>query len=185
MGGGLNPPPMGKFHNKSVPDLSMMNNNNSVGLTPSSSSGVGGGLSSISRSSSNYLDPGNLMMAGGEHRRHSTSGLPGYNPALGHTNYVPNYGHNNYSQRPEDILNSYENVEKNELVTRSKRMAIYAEDMFDFTRGQGRVKSLFGSGQQGGWILLYIKTVSRDVSWQKNKSFQKKPSFIWISKKPN
>ena len=143
-GGGLNPPPMGKFHNKSVPDLSMMNNNNSVGLTPSSSSGVGGGLSSISRSSSNYLDPGNLMMAGGEHRRHSTSGLPGYNPALGHTNYVPNYGHNNYSQRPEDILNSYENVEKNELVTRSKRMAIYAEDMFDFTRGQGRVKSLFG-----------------------------------------
>ena len=96
-GGGLNPPPMGKFHNKSVPDLSMMNNNNSVGLTPSSSSGVGGGLSSISRSSSNYLDPGNLMMAGGEHRRHSTSGLPGYNPALGHTNYVPNYGHNNYS----------------------------------------------------------------------------------------
>ena len=82
------------------------------------------------------------MMAGGEHWRHSTSGLPGYNPALGH-NYVPNYGHNNYSQRPEDILNSYENVEKNELVTRSKRMAIYAEDMFDFTRGQGRVKSLF------------------------------------------
>ena len=29
------------------------------------------------------------------------------------------------------------------------------------------------------------KLFQDDVSWQKNKSFQKKPSFIWISKKPN
>ena len=129
-GVGLSPPPMGKFINKSVPDLSMVNNNsaNSLGLTPSSS--TAGGISSISRSSSNYLDPGNLMMAG-ETRRHSTSGVPGYN--VGHSPY--------YSQRPEDILNSYENVEKNEIVIRAKKMAIQADDMFDFTRGQGRVKT--------------------------------------------
>ena len=29
------------------------------------------------------------------------------------------------------------------------------------------------------------KLFQDDVSWQKNKSFQKKPSFVWISKKPN
>ena len=134
-GVGLNaPPPMGKFCNKSVPDLSMVNNNSAVaaeppmGLTPSSV--PGGGHSSISRSSSNYLDPGSLMISG-EPRRHSTSGVPGY--TLGHSPY--------YSQRPEDILNSYENVEKNEIVTRAKKMAIQADDMFDFTRGQGRVKT--------------------------------------------
>ena len=139
------PPNMGKFHNKSVPNLSNslindnhspsgitnhnpsgLTNHNPSGLTPSPSTGAG-----LSRRSSNYLGPDNMMML--EPRRHSTAGVPGYN--LGHASSPY------YAQRPEDILNSYPDVENNDMVKRAKKMTQQANDMFAFTRGQGRVKT--------------------------------------------
>ena len=68
-----------------------------------------------------------------EPRRHSTSGIPGYNLEHAQNSY--------YMQRPEDILNSYPGMEKNEIVVRAKKMAQQADDMFAFTRGQGKVKT--------------------------------------------
>lgn len=66
-----------------------------------------------------------------EYRRHSTSSL------------VPGQYNSSKSMRhcPEDVLQSYKNVENNEMVKRAKKMAQQADDMFDFTRGQGKVKS--------------------------------------------
>jgi hypothetical protein len=147
---------MGKFHNKSVPNLSssmvnVNNPNNMVGTLPPPQQQQQQALtpqagSTISRSrTSNYLDPGNIIH---EPRRHSTSGVPGYNhsgmnnPQQQHQLQQQHGGPTNYyNQRPEDILNSYKDVEKNEMVKKGKKMAIQADDMFDFTRGQGKVKT--------------------------------------------
>ena len=131
--GGQNPNGMGKFHNKSVPNLSnslINDNHNPSGLTPSPSTGAG-----LSRRSSNYLGPGGAQdsMLMSEPRRHSTAGVPGYNLGHGTSPY--------YSQRPEDILNSYPDTENNDMVKRAKKMAQQANDMFAFTRGQGKVKT--------------------------------------------
>lgn len=111
---------MGKFHNKSVPNLSSSLNDQQQ---QSSATDL-----ISSRASNNYLGPSELMT---EPRRHSTSGVPGYN--LEHAPY--------YMQRPEDILNSYPDTENNDMVKRAKKMAVQADDMFAFTRGQGRVKT--------------------------------------------
>ena len=140
------PPPQaqmqsnGKFnqqHNKSVPNLS-------ASLADTTSSQLPPVPPPLGRSSSNYLDPGNLMMA--EPRRHSTSGVPGYSSSAagGYNGY---YGHNGSSihtnghSRPLDILNSYPDTENNEMVRRAKKMAQQADDMFAFTRGHGKVKT--------------------------------------------
>lgn len=124
-------PGIGKFagHNKSVPNLSNSLENNS-GATARSNSTVG-----LSRRSSNYLGPTDNNGIGPmvqEPRRHSTSGVPGYN--LEHASPY-------YMQRPDEILNSYPDMENNEIVRRAKKMAQFADDMFAFTRGQGKVKT--------------------------------------------
>ena len=121
----------GKFnHNKSVPNLS-------ASLATDTSSQLPPVPPPLGRSSSNYLDPGNLMMAE-QARRHSTSGVPGYSSG-GYNGF--HYGHGPNHSRPLDILNSYPDTENNEMVKRAKKMAQQADDMFAFTRGQGKVKT--------------------------------------------
>ena len=126
--------PNGKFnqqHNKSVPNLS-------ASLADTTSSQLPPVPPPLGRSSSNYLDPGNLMMAE-QARRHSTSGVPGYSG--GYNGYYGSHGHANGHSRPLDILNSYPDTENNEMVKRAKKMAQQADDMFAFTRGHGKVKT--------------------------------------------
>ena len=148
---------VGKFHNKSVPNLSS-SLSSGPGGGPGGPGGQGPGpggppprqpavqtsntsaLAGISRvPSSNYLGPVDSMMnpANGhvEPRRHSTSGVPGYG------NHLSSYYHGYPQQRPQDVLNSYPDAENNDIVQRAKRMAQQADDMFAFTRGQGRVKT--------------------------------------------
>lgn len=43
--------------------------------------------------------------------------------------------------RPEDVLESYNDVDNNEIVKRAKKMAVQANDMLDFTRGRGTVRT--------------------------------------------
>ena len=66
-------------------------------------------------------------------RRHSTSGVMSgqYNSVTAESSGC----------RPEDVLNSFKDVENNEIVRRSKKMAGQANDMLDFTHGRGRVKT--------------------------------------------
>ena len=135
---------VGKFHNKSVPNLSSsLNENTSSGPPPGqqgpgpvpqlsnpSTSSTSAGISRVP--SSNYLGPADSMM--NEPRRHSTSGVPGYGN-------LHSYYHGYPQQRPQDVLNSYPDVANNDIIQRAKRMAQQADDMFAFTRGQGRVKT--------------------------------------------
>ena len=43
--------------------------------------------------------------------------------------------------RPEDMLDAYNDVDNNEIVKRAKKMATQANDMFEFTRGRGKVRT--------------------------------------------
>jgi hypothetical protein len=45
------------------------------------------------------------------------------------------------SRRPEDLLNAFKDVDNNDIIKRAKKMAVQANDMYDFTRGQGKVKT--------------------------------------------
>ena len=60
-----------------------------------------------------------------EPRRHSTSCLP----------LQP------YPRSPEEALDSYKDVENNEIVKRAKKMASHALEIFNFTRGYGKVRT--------------------------------------------
>ena len=81
----------------------------------------------------------------GEPRRHSTSGVvphagnnglqdPGVEPQQ-QQRPLHIFPHNSSSRRPEDVLNSLKDVEKNEIVKRSKKMAAQSVDLFDFIQG--------------------------------------------------
>ena len=51
------------------------------------------------------------------------------------SSYMNHHGHRpRYS--PEEILNSYRDVENNEIVKRAKKMVWQANDMYDFLRGR-------------------------------------------------
>ena len=45
------------------------------------------------------------------------------------------------SRRPEDLLNEFKDVDNNDIIKRAKKMALQANDMYDFIRGQGKVKT--------------------------------------------
>ncbi len=159
--GGPQQPPqgMGKlFHNKSVPNLSSscVTSTANMNTGPNPLNTLGQPQSAVNSTSiNNFLDP-NMGLGGPgpgpgglnpnsmamEPRRHSTSGVPGYMmPPSG--NYLGGYppGYYGGGNRPVDILNSYKDVDNNEIIKRAKKMAVQAEDMFHFTRGQGKVKT--------------------------------------------
>lgn len=79
------------------------------------------------------MDPNKLTPAFPEYRRHSSPNVVRGQCAM------PPYGKT--SLRPEDIFDSYKNVENNEMIKRAKKMALQANDMYDFTRGYGKVKT--------------------------------------------
>ena len=109
MGNGM----VGKFHNKSVPNLSSSLNDD----TSSGPGGPGGGPvgprpaqqnsnppAGISRvPSSNYLGPADSMMNSVEPRRHSTSGVPGYGN-------LHSYYHGYPQQRPQVCCGTFKTV---------------------------------------------------------------------------
>ena len=123
----LNSNTMGKFH-KSVPDLTCLQSNQRPLV------------SEMMEPRGQYLDP---KMAVGEingmnePRRHSTSGI--MHPDGPHGGVYP--FSNKYPRSPEEILDSYKDVENNEILKRAKKMAGYAEAMLNFTRGYGKVKT--------------------------------------------
>ena len=80
------------------------------------------------------------LMNGIDHsRRHSTSGV--VNDGRD-GQYHPYAGRRNSSFiRPEEILDTYTDVENNEIISRAKKMAVQSEDMQNFTRGYGKVKT--------------------------------------------
>ena len=126
--------PLGKF-NKSVPNLSSN--------APTASRG-GGGDGGDNR----FLDPTKIPTQHQHqqhqqqqhdpypfdpYRRHSTSsvmpGQPGQYPQQQQQQPM-------HSGRPEDVLDSFKDVENNEIVNRAKKMTGHANDMVDFTRGR-------------------------------------------------
>ena len=102
---------VGKFHNKSVPNLSSSLNENTSsgppgqqpgvlpvppGLSNPSTSSTSAGISRVP--SSNYLGPAEGSgMHMNEPRRHSTSGVPGYG------NLMHSYYHGYPQQRPQVV----------------------------------------------------------------------------------
>ena len=71
---------------------------------------------------------------------------------------------------PEVALNSYKDVDNNEIIKRAKRMASHAVDIFEFTRGFGKVKTtqdLFNSAEafseETNVIYKVIRIFSYDV----------------------
>ena len=97
----------------------------------------------------NFLDPrmipfqqnsqydNHLMNGIDPSRRHSTSGV------MGGGNQYHQYPARRGSSfiRPEEILNSYSDVENNEIIKLAKKMAAQSDDMMNFTRGFGKVKT--------------------------------------------
>ena len=119
---------LGKLHN-SVPNLSAVSEDYLIPQVAQSGQ---------------FLDPHHHVI---EPRRHSTSGVvseqcpPRYAEmdAFGTstpTGVLGSYGgafHNGEFVSPEDLLNSFRNVENNEIINRAKKMVRQAGDMFDFT----------------------------------------------------
>ena len=158
---------MGKFHRSSAPDLGSLQqshhlhhqvgNGGEVGRPTTRPDILGPGpplgppQHQQQTGMGNFLDPrrisfqqehnspyDNQMMNGMDHsRRHSTSGV------LGGGNQYHHYPARRGSSfiRPEEILNSYTDVENNEIIKRAKKMAAQSEDMMSFTRGFGKVKT--------------------------------------------
>ncbi|CAB4060708.1 unnamed protein product [Lepeophtheirus salmonis] len=87
------------------------------------------------------------------------------------THYYPSaYRH------PEEFLNSFKDVEKNEIINRSKKMASITKCMFNFTRGEGKVKTTQDLFTQAEYFaeesnLLYkvIRIFSYDVPTGEDK----------------
>ena len=189
--GGYQGNTMGKFH-KSVPDL------NSVLHGGGGVQGVHGnpnmvppirGAPAPSPGHGAYLDPNkdprvmegphahHPMTNGVDMRRHSTSGIPPHNPwGYGGQGHYGGGGVHDYPNPmpprsdPERILASYSEVENNEIIKRAKRMASHAVDIFEFTRGYGKVKTtqdLFNSAEafseETNVIYKVIRIFSYDV----------------------
>ena len=143
-----------KFLHKSVPDLTGFSGSCSGINNAGGEGGVGGvGGPFLSHQDAMVGDP--RLLNGDLLRRHSTSGLPGQQQQLQQQQQhqqqqqqflsVPHHANSSMSsclsRRPEDLLNQYKDVENNEIIKRAKKMAIQANDMYDFTRGQGKVKT--------------------------------------------
>ena len=157
---------MGKFHRSSAPDLSTLQhqqhhhqigNGGDVDGPTSRPDILGPGpplgppQHQQQSGMGNYLDPrmafaqqthnspyDHHLMNGMDHsRRHSTSGV------VGGGNQYHNYSGRRSSSfiRPEEILNTYTDVENNEIIKRAKKMAGQSDDMLNFTRGYGKVKT--------------------------------------------
>lgn len=158
---------MGKFHRGSAPDISsfqqqqqhhhhhQVGNGGDVGRPTSRPDILGPGPPlgqpqlQQQGGMGNFLDPRmafsqhnapydhHLMNGMDPSRRHSTSGVVG--------------GGNQYHQypvrrsssfiRPDEILDTYTDVENNEIIKRAKKMAVQSDDMMNFTRGYGKVKT--------------------------------------------
>ncbi len=118
---------LGKLH-KSVPNLSITREEDQ--FLPSDMGDRGGG-------GDGFLDPHQLMM---EPRRHSTSSvMPGQYPAkgtsMGMIGMMPGGAfHSGEFVSPEELLNSFKDVDNNEIINRAKKMVGQARDMLDFTR---------------------------------------------------
>ena len=155
---------MGKFHRSSAPDLSSLQqrvNGGDVGGHPTSRPdilGPGPPLGQPSPGMGNFLDPrmaynhhqqqqrGNdeyshhLMNGMDPARRHSTSGVVGGSNHPFH--HYPARRSTSSFLRPEEMLDSYTEVENNEIIKRAKKMVVQSEDMLNFTRGyNGKVKT--------------------------------------------
>ena len=133
-----------KFLHKSVPDLTGFSESCSATPGPSEPSNVGPFLS---HPDAMVGDP--RLLNGDLLRRHSTSGLPGHQLHQQHQqHFMPPFHHTNssmvnscMSRRPEDLLNEFKDVDNNDIIKRAKKMAMQANDMYDFLRGQGKVKT--------------------------------------------
>ncbi len=125
---------IGKLH-KSVPNLSITREEDQF-LPPDMEDRRGGG-----GGSSGFLDPQQLMM---EPRRHSTSSvMPGQYPpkaaGMGMMGMMPTADcegafRSGEFVSPEELLNSFKDVDNNEIINRAKKMVGQAKDMLDFTR---------------------------------------------------
>ncbi|XP_040563269.1 alpha-catulin [Lepeophtheirus salmonis] len=147
------------------------------------------------------MSPGNAFLAVPkediESRRHSSPGLVQHPPQ--HTPYSmmgphpPPIHHQSQQQQqqqqppsthyypsayrhPEEFLNSFKDVEKNEIINRSKKMASITKCMFNFTRGEGKVKTTQDLFTQAEYFaeesnLLYkvIRIFSYDVPTGEDK----------------
>ena len=158
---------MGKFHRSSAPDLGSLQQQHhlhhqagdggEVGRPTSRPDILGPGppLGPTQHQQQggmgNFLDPRMInfsqqqgspydhqLMNGMDHsRRHSTSGVLG-----GGNQYHHQLARRGSSFiRPEEILSSYTDVENNEIIKLAKKMAAQSEDMMNFTRGFGKVKT--------------------------------------------
>ena len=156
---------MGKFHRGSAPDISSLQqqhlhhhqvgNGGDVGRPTSRPDILGPGpplgppQHQQQGGMGNYLDPRmafsqhnapydhHLMNGMDPSRRHSTSDV------VGGCNQYHRYPVRRSSSfiRPEEILDTYTDVENNEIIKRAKKMAVQSEDMTNFTRGYGKVKT--------------------------------------------
>ncbi|XP_059095534.1 alpha-catulin-like isoform X1 [Tigriopus californicus] len=104
--------------------------NPNLGQRPaSSSSQFFGGVSSMS---------GGAGFKGESERRQCLSSFNNFDP----TGHEPPLGpYDNHINHPQDLLNTYKDVENNEIVKRAKKMASQSDEMYDFTIGFGRVKT--------------------------------------------